>query len=183
MNVVLIGMKHCGKSTLGAALARRWRFRFHDVDTLIEATHRCDMGERLSVREIFARHGEEAFHDVEGQVVCQLYMQLTRADSQAVVALGGRTALNQAVTSLFGDIGVLVYLQVSNDELLERITRSGIPPFLDATDPRGSLDALVGERDPTYRALANIVVDVSGKDPGAAEEELVRRLEEIRHAR
>ena len=183
MNVVLIGMKHCGKSTLGAALARRWQCRFHDVDTVIEATYRCDAGESLSVREIFARHGEDAFHNVEGQVVCQLYMQLTRSASQAVVALGGRTALNQAVTSLFADIGLLVYLQVSDDELFERISRSGIPSFLDPADPRGSLVTLIRERDPVYRSLADIVIDLSGRDLAAAEAELVRRLEEAKHAR
>ena len=183
MNVVLIGMKHCGKSTLGAALARRWHCRFHDLDTLIEATHRCDTGKSMSVRGIFTHHGESAFRDIEGQVVCQLYLQLTRSDEKAVIALGGRTALNQAVTSLFGDIGLLVYLQARNEELFERISRTGIPPFLDTADPRGSLEALVRERDPCYRSLADIVVDVSGRDTTAAEMELVRRLEETRNAR
>ena len=50
MNIVLIGMKHCGKSTLGEALARRWACPFHDVDAMIEATYACEAGRRSSIR-------------------------------------------------------------------------------------------------------------------------------------
>ena len=67
MNVVLIGMKHCGKSTLGSALAARWECPFHDVDTMIESTYQCDAQESLSVREILAEHGEPRFREIEGQ--------------------------------------------------------------------------------------------------------------------
>jgi len=168
MNVVLIGMKHCGKSTIGKALAARWECPFYDVDPMIEATHACDVGQRLSVREIFERHGETQFHRVEGHVVCELYLKLDRPESRAVVALGGRTALNSTVCELLRAIGPVVYLRVASDVIFERIERSGIPPFLDTDDPARDFMTLYRKRHPRYEELADLMVDINGFDPHGA---------------
>jgi len=103
MNVVLIGMKHCGNSTLGAALAERWGCPFYDVDRMIEDTYACESDRQVTVRELFAAEGEQCFRRIEGEVVCQLYMSLNRPDSTAVVAVGGQTATNDRVCTRPGD--------------------------------------------------------------------------------
>ena len=36
MNIVLIGMKHCGKSVLGSKLAEHWGYPFYDIDAMID---------------------------------------------------------------------------------------------------------------------------------------------------
>jgi shikimate kinase len=182
MNVVLIGMKHCGKSTLGAALARRWRCAFYDVDTMIEDTHACDTGIRAAVREIFARFGEDHFHQVEGHVVCELYLKLQEPERPHVVALGGRTATNERVRDLLAGIGTIVYIRVPPDELYRRVKASGLPPFVDAGDPQASFDEILRQREPEYERLADLTVDVGGLSVDAAADELVRRLQEYAHA-
>lgn len=168
MNVVLIGMKHCGKSTIGRAFAARRGCPFYDVDPMIEANHACDMGEHLSVREIFERHGETHFHRIEGHVVCELYLKLDRPESQAVVALGGRTALNTTICGLLRAIGPVVYLRVDPEAIYERIERSGIPPFLDPGDPAGDFMALYRKRHPQYEDLADLAIGIDGLDPDEA---------------
>ncbi len=168
MNVVLIGMKHCGKSTIGKAFAARRGCPFYDVDPMIEAYHACEAGEKLSVREIFERYGETHLHRIEGHVVCELYLKLDRPESRSVVALGGRTALNVTVCGLLRAIGPVVYLRVSPDAIFDRIERSGIPPFLDAGDPAGDFAALYQKRHPQYEDLADLTVDIDGLDPEAA---------------
>jgi shikimate kinase len=168
MNVVLIGMKHCGKSTIGKALAARLECPFYDVDPMIEDTHACDTGDKLSVREIFERHGETHFHRIEGHAVCELYLKLDRPGSRAVVALGGRTALNSTVCGLLRAIGPVVYLHVAPEVIFERVERSGIPPFLDADDPAGDFMALYRKRHPRYEELADLIVDINGLDPDRA---------------
>jgi shikimate kinase len=183
MNVVLIGMKHCGKSTLGAALARRWGCPFYDVDEMIEEVHGCDAGQRLSVREIFAKFGEDYFHKIEGQVVCELYMKLYQPDATAVVALGGRTAMNDSIRDLLDGIGLTVYLQVAPEELLARVQRSGLPAFLDEADPAGEFLALCRQREPHYEELADLTVNLDGLDVGAAVDAIARCVEEHRDAR
>lgn len=178
MNIVLIGMKHCGKSTIGEALAARRGCPFHDVDPMIESYHACEAGERLSVRDMFEQHGEVHFHRVEGHVVCELYLKLDHPGNQAVVALGGRTALNVTVCGLLRAIGPVVYLQVAPEVIFDRIERSGIPPFLDADDPASDFTALYKKRHPRYQDLADFTVDIDGLDPDAAVDVLQANIEQ-----
>ena len=183
MNAVLIGMKHSGKSTLGAALAARWQCPFHDVDRLIESTYECDAQERLTVRELLARHGNDRFRELEGQVVCELYLRLSRSEARNVISLGGRTALNGAVSQLLSGIGTLVYLEVPAEELYARLKRRGLPPFLQGEDPFGQFLALCQERQPHYERLADLVVSLAGTDAEEAAALLALRLEEYWNAR
>ncbi|HUW82532.1 MAG TPA: shikimate kinase [Phycisphaerae bacterium] len=183
MNVVLIGMKHCGKSTLGAALARRWACPFHDVDRMIEQTYACDAGETLTVRELFARHGEQRFRQIESHVVCELYLKLDEPDATNVVALGGRTATNAQISQLLAGIGLVVYLKVPNDELVARLRASGLPSFVDRNDPVADFLDLCRQREPIYGQLADRVVELDALGVDQALDHLIHRIEEHEHAR
>ncbi|HPD32448.1 MAG TPA: shikimate kinase [Phycisphaerae bacterium] len=184
MNIVLVGMKHCGKSSIGRAMAARMNCAFHDVDPMIEAMHECEAGERLSVREMLIRHGEDHFRRIEGHVVCELYLKLDRSGSKNVVALGGRTALNETVVSLLKAIGTVVYLRVPAEVVYRRIEKAGLPAFLDKDDPFGSFVKLYREREPRYIDLADVVVDLEG---GCGVEQAAARvmtlIEERSHGR
>jgi shikimate kinase len=180
MNVVLIGMKHCGKSTTGKTLAARWGCPFYDVDPMIEDHYACDAGDTISVREIFERHGETYFHRVEGHVVCELYLKLDRPGGRSVVSLGGRTALNPSVCELLRAIGPIVYLRVAPDVIFERIKRTGIPPFLNPVDPAADFQTLYAQRHPRYAELADLTIDINGLTPDAAADSLESNIEGYR---
>jgi shikimate kinase len=183
MNVVLIGMKHCGKSTLGARLAQRLECPFHDVDALIEDAQAAESGRRLSTRVIFAQLGEEYFHRVEGEVVARLCDVLAHGESDAVVAVGGRTALNEPLCERLARVGLMIYLRVEPRELWTRVLRSGVPPFISGHDPWADFLALCRRRQPYYERHAHITVDLDGLDQEQATEALLRRVEEHRNAR
>lgn len=177
MNVVLIGMKGCGKSTVGAALARRWNCQFFDTDTMIETHHACDTGQKLTVRDIFSRFGEEYFKKIEGNVVCELYMKLSDPDKPHVVALGGRTATNDRARDLLKAMGTIVYLQVEPLELYRRVEQLGLPPFLNPENPKADFLALCKRREPEYEHLANLTAKIDGMDVERAVDEVIRRIE------
>jgi shikimate kinase len=168
MNVTLIGMKHCGKSTLGAALSARWGCPFYDVDKLIEEHNACEGGGTLSVREIFKQHGETRFVELETTAVCDLYLRLADSTENHVISVGGRTALNPRVDELLAALGLIVYLEVSPEEMFARVQRTGIPAFVDQADPAKHFQELFQQRDPHYRRLANLIVNLNGLDPVAA---------------
>ena len=131
MNVVLIGMKHCGKSTLGRRLAERWGCAFYDTDEMIAELYACQFGRPMEVREILAQHGPDFFERIESDVVCDLVLKLTSPSApRAVVALGGRTAANAHVGDLLDTLGTVVYLQADPTIVLARILAGGVPPFL-----------------------------------------------------
>jgi len=177
MKVVLIGMKHCGKSTLGRALAARWGCPFHDVDTLIEEQHACEAGRRLSVREIFNTLGETRFTELEAQAVSGLYLQLHESAGPVVVALGGRTALNARIGELLTGIGTMVYLEVSPEEMFRRVLLGGLPSFINRDDPVMSFLELYKERIPHYGRLAQVTVSLDGLNVAAALEKLCHALQ------
>ncbi len=177
MNVVLIGMKHCGKSTLGERLAARWGCAFHDVDVLIERMHACQAGRPRTVREIFRECGEDEFHRLESLVVCDLYMQLQGQAEPCVVALGGRTVTNRRVVALLDGLGTMVYLRADPVLVLGRILAHGVPPFLEGDESGEEFLRIWGERIPEYERLADIIVAVGERDIDAAFAELVARVE------
>jgi shikimate kinase len=178
MNVVLIGMKHCGKTADGQALAARWQCPFYDVDQLIEETNEHETGRRQTVREIFSAGGEDRFRELEAKAVCDLFLRLDKTENSNVIAVGGRTALNKKVDALLSAMGLVVYLEVSPEEMFARVTRSGLPPFVDETDPRNHFMELYKERAPHYQRLARLTVNVDGLDAPTAAEKLDRAIEE-----
>ena len=58
MNIVLIGMKSSGKSTVGKLLARRLGYLLIELDYLIEKKYLQFTGIELTVSEIFKKHKE-----------------------------------------------------------------------------------------------------------------------------
>jgi shikimate kinase len=183
MKVVLIGMKHCGKSTLGTALADRWGCPFHDIDRLIEERQACESGQWLAVREIFNTLGEVRFTELEAQAVSELYLRLHESPAAAVVAVGGRTALNERVADLLGGIGTVVYLEVSPEEMFQRVLRGGLPSFINQEDPWMSFLKLYQERIPHYRRRAELTVNLDGLSVEQGLEKLCRELERIHQTR
>ena len=61
--LALVGMPGSGKSTVGRQLARKLGVGFVDTDQVIELRIAC------SIREFFESEGEQAFRDIETQVI------------------------------------------------------------------------------------------------------------------
>jgi len=183
MNVLLAGMKHCGKSTAGAALAARWSCPFYDIDQLIEAEHERAVGQWLSVRDIYGMYGEDYFTRLETEVVHTLAREIAGSDQSHVAALGGPTPMNPQLQEALHDLGVVVYLRMCIGALFERVERSGLPAFLEPDDPAGHFARLCLDREPHYLRLSDLVVNADGLDVEAVVELLVRRIEEHTHGR
>jgi len=159
-NIVLMGMKHCGKSTLGRMLAREKGMRYFDLDTIIEETY----GNRsVPVREIYATRGKSYFQNLETEAVVYLVKQ-TKYQERIVAALGGGTIENSEAMEKLGHDWLLIYLQAPPRELFERIERGGLPPFLQGTDPYSLFTALYERRTSIYEKKADLTVNIGGRD-------------------
>lgn len=148
MILSLVGMPGSGKSTVGRQLARRLGLPFFDSDVLIEQRLGC------SIREYFAREGEDAFRDVEQQVIADL-----AAGPDAVVATGGGAVLREANRQKLRDAGRVIYLRSSPEELHRRVRHDTQRPLLQVADPLGRLRSLHAERDPLYREAAHFHIE------------------------
>ncbi len=156
MSVVLIGFKGCGKSTIGHLLAGKMGFTFHDLDYLIEQRHFEETGERLGFREVFRTRGEESFRALENQLLRE---RLGRECQ--VLALGGGTPMAHSVDLLLAPHCV-VYLQVPENDIIERVRADGWPAYLEnEANPEEALRLLFKKRVPRYEELAKLIVENS----------------------
>lgn len=176
--IVLMGMKHSGKSTLGRALAEVRRLSFIDLDDLTEAEH--DPRRALSCREIFRRHGEEYFRELEGRAASRLASLMQ--ERPLVAALGGGTIENADAMERLAEHGLLVYLEEAADILYARIMAGGRPAYLGAENPRGDFLRIYQRRTALFRERAHLVVHLMGTDIEGAFAELVRVLSEAGYA-
>ena len=64
--IVLIGFMGAGKSTVGRLLADRLGLAFQDVDEVIAQRS------ELSIPDLFERHGEPHFRDLEQATIVEL---------------------------------------------------------------------------------------------------------------
>lgn len=156
--LVLMGLKHSGKSSIGEYIAAVDNSGFTDLDRLIMDTARREG--YSSIRELYRTVGLKNFQVYELEALKEFFNS-TSAPA-AVLALGGGTADNQAAMELSGEHGYLIYLKVGEDVLFERILRGGIPPFLQGEEsPREMFHHLYRRRDALYQHFADLTVELS----------------------
>lgn len=111
-NIVLIGMPAAGKSTVGVVVAKRLGYEFVDTDLLIQKQ------EKRLLKEIIEQEGNEGFLAIENQVNRDLEVE------RAVISPGGSVVYCEEAMRHFKEIGTIVYLHVSYEEIYRRITNA-----------------------------------------------------------
>jgi len=144
--IVLIGMMGAGKSTIGRRMAARLKLPFVDADTEIEAAA------GMSIPDIFEAHGEPHFRDGEARVIARLL-----DSGSAVVATGGGAFMREETRNRIRDKAVSIWLKADAEVIMRRVRRRSDRPLLHTADPEGTIDRLLGEREPVYRG-ADIMV-------------------------
>lgn len=147
-NIVLIGMPGSGKSTVGVLVAKALGMSF--VDTDLELMRRTDR----KLQEMLDEDGLESFLDEEETTILALDV------SHTVIATGGSVVLEPEAVKCLQENGILVFLDVSMEELKKRITniKSRGIAFAKGQD----LMDIYEERVPLYRKYADVVVDKEG---------------------
>ncbi len=167
-NIFLVGPMGAGKSTVGRQLANTLNLEFVDSDREIE--------ERtgVTVAVIFEVEGEEGFRKRERAMI----EQLTERDG-IVLATGGGVVLDEANRSSLRTRGFAIYLDAPIDLLVERTARDRQRPLLQTDDPKAKLVALVTEREPLYRQVADMVVKTDRRTARHVVKQIVRRLTQL----
>jgi shikimate kinase len=148
LKLALVGLPGSGKSTVGRQLARRLDLPFTDSDHAIEQRIGC------SIREFFAREGEDAFRDIEEEVIRGL-MQ----GGPGIVATGGGAVLRPANRHMLRSAAHVIYLRSTPEEVFRRVRHDTNRPLLQVADPLERLRILHGERDPLYREVAHFTIE------------------------
>ncbi|MCY3974038.1 MAG: AAA family ATPase [Simkaniaceae bacterium] len=157
MNVLLFGVKGCGKTTIGKELAKTLHSSFIDTDRLIEDFYYAEHDRRLTYREIFRKEGAFRFRVMEKQVITGL--QDVR---HSVIAVGGGTMKQPENVTLLSRISHMIYLFCEKKLLRNRVlTQNELPAFIDPEAPEDSFDRMYDERHEYYGRIADELLDIS----------------------
>ena len=145
MNIILIGMPGCGKSTVGVVLAKAANLDFIDSDLVIQKK----TGAKLSA--LIDQHGDAGFRAIENRINAEL------AAEDSVIATGGSVIYGEEAMRHLKEIGTVVYLKLSCAAIEDRLGdlhARGV-----TIQPGWTLQDLYNERVPLYEKWADIVVD------------------------
>jgi len=156
MNVILIGYRCTGKSSVGERLSQVLHLPFYDTDTLIEKLT------GKTIREMVDERGWESFRKKEKEII----KSLTTTD-ESIIATGGGAVMDQENVNILKKNGVLIWLTADIDTIIQRMQddansiKQRPPLFHD--DFLQETKSMLEERIPVYSRLADFSIDTTGK--------------------
>lgn len=162
-NIILIGMPAAGKSTTGVILAKILKYGFIDIDLIIqEKTGR-------SLQEIIDGDGIEAFNKIEESIVLSVNAE------KSVIATGGSVVYSEKAMAHLSDIGKVVYLKLSCEEVekrLDNIMTRGV-----VMNPGETIRDIYDRRASLYEKYADITADANTDSIERTAENIIKNLE------
>jgi shikimate kinase len=169
MNIVLIGYRCTGKTSVGKALAERLGKAFVDTDVYIEEK----AGRPIS--DMVAKEGWDFFREKEKEAIGEI-----TSSNDLMIAAGGGAVLNtENVTNLKRN-GVVILLETTNETILERMRADEKTeqqrPSLTGKDPLEEIEELLEIRGPYYQQAMDFSVDTTSKSIQEVVEEILQKL-------
>jgi shikimate kinase len=145
MNITLIGMPGCGKSTVGVLLAKIMGYGFLDCDLLIQS----ETGKLL--HELIEEYGNDGFIKIENDVISGIYTK------HSIIATGGSAVYGKDAMEHLKQNSTVVYIKLSYKEIENRL---GDLNERGVVLPDGkNLKELYDERCVLYEKYADIIVE------------------------
>jgi shikimate kinase len=167
MNIVLIGPRGSGKTTVGKILAQRLGRELIEMDELV--ARRAG----LAIPQIVRKYGWGRFRNIEEEVTGQV----AKLDN-IVNASGGGVVTREKNIGRLKKKGVLVWLQAGVDTLVERTGEDkGRPPLAGGRTVREDMEITLKERKMLYRQAADLSINTEGKTPEEVAEAIINLLE------
>jgi len=156
-NLVLIGYRATGKTTVGERLAEILGYSFVDLDQVLVQ----EAGEPIV--DIVARDGWAEFRRREKDLVARF-----RHTQGQVLATGGGVVLDPENVEALRENGIIIWLTADPEtiqaRLAEDLPRDANRPSLTGSDTIREVTEVLEARLPLYEAAAQIIVDTAHRD-------------------
>ena len=168
MNIILIGYRASGKTSVGKKLSGLLGLPFYDTDTLIQKRT------GKTVRQMVLEGGWPAFRQAEREAIASL-----AGKEGAVIALGGGAVLDPANVEVLKPRGHFIWLQADKETIQERLkgdraSAEQRPPLSNSVN--GDVEEILRQRIPLYESIADLILDTTGLSVGAVAEEILSAL-------
>jgi len=153
MNIVLIGYRGTGKSTVGRLLAARLGRELVSTDE--EIVKRA----KRTIPEIVGQEGWEFFRDLESEICSEIASR-----DQLVVDTGGGAILRAQNVEALKANGTVFWLTASVETITRRIGSGNQRPSLTGTKSFvDEIQDVLRERTPKYQAAADHIIVTDGR--------------------
>ncbi|MBQ4379055.1 MAG: hypothetical protein II821_07660 [Treponema sp.] len=191
-SIILLGIKHCGKSTQGKLLAKHFNCPFFDTDDEIQNLT------GKSPREIYTEDGKEAFLKAEKNACENLSSRMSSASEPdfgnfAVIATGGGICNNSEALKVLHELGTFVFLNADERTAVSRIvweikydsdgSMKNLPAYIANKNPKNVQEVrsifhdFYEERQKIYKDLSD--VEVRLEHSATKQENMARILEKL----
>jgi len=171
-NIILIGYRATGKSSVGRGLAAELGLGFFDMDQELE------LRQGQSIAEMVADRGWPYFRGLEKGLLTELASR-----RGLVISTGGGAILHQDVWPRIKAAGLVVWLTADQQTICRRLTcdeqTASQRPTLTGTDPYAEIAAVLREREPLYREGCHFSVDTGAITIEQVVDLIVRRQREF----
>ena len=162
MNIVLIGYRGTGKTSIARKLGERLSMQVFGMDD--EIVRRSGR----SIPELVDEHGWDYFRDIESRVAADL----EDMDNLVVDAGGGVIVRPENIESLKKN-GIVFWLTADENTIADRIKHGDQRPSLSGTKSFvEEIADILAERIPKYRAAADHVIDTASMTIDEAVEDI-----------
>lgn len=180
MNIVLIGTRCSGKTTVGKLLSAITGKVFLDTDALVEEMAGS------SIEALIATEGWETFRGLEKQVV-----EVVSGRDNQVIATGGGAVLDDGNVKNLNSNALVVWLDGDFEVLRQRMKKEQQlgkrRPTLTGTDPLQEIREVLRARESIYSQVSALRVDTTALSPEEVTaviiESLSKERKESTHAR
>ena len=163
--IVLMGFMGAGKSTVGKKLAESCGCTFIDTDEWIERE------QNRKISDIFEKDGEKAFRDME----TDLLKRLQNSEEEFILSIGGGMPVREENRELLRNLGIVVYLKTTKEEIIRRVSGDVNRPLLQGGALEEKVTALMNAREHIYQETAHREVLTDGKNPIELVDEIMNK--------
>jgi shikimate kinase len=171
MNIVLIGYRGAGKTSVGRRLADRLKMTFVDTDDLLQER------QRVPISDIVKSHGWSHFRELERNVI----EEISKGD-HLIIAPGGGAVLDTDNVRALRRNGFMIWLKADQHTLLERMNQdpgtNTRRPTLTGKGTQKELEEIMSLREPLYEKASDIQIDTSILDVNAIVERILTIFDE-----
>lgn len=150
--IFLTGFMGVGKSATGKELSKILNYKFIDTDSLVEEMY------NMTIPEIFQKYGEDVFREYEKSTLNKI-----KDYSPCVVSVGGGLITYKDNIEVMKNIGVVVGLTATPEEIYKRISSSKTErPLLMVDNPKEKIISLLQKRA-YYYIKSDIIIATDNK--------------------
>lgn len=148
MNIVLIGMRGAGKTTVAKLLSKKLKKPYIEMDDLVMQKA------GMSTANIVKSHGWEYFRGIESKVARELTKQ-----NDVIISCGGGIVTRAENIKALKKNGKLFWLQANIDTLVKRIGNDQNRPSLTDKPPKEDMEETLAKRYQLYKKAADQIID------------------------